>query len=107
MVRIITFFDLGDGTLYEASMIGGAWNVIKIDVHSRLTNTEECPYELLAEGISREEAIEKLMSIASRLEEICEGCDTHISKCGPHLWAQQKKCCPDCSHQAPKRPLES
>lgn len=24
----------------------------------------------------------------------CEGCGGH---CGPELWAQQKKCCPDCS----------
>ena len=35
---------------------------------------------------------------------ICSGCDTALDKCGPALWATQRKCCPDCSHVAPAEP---
>lgn len=35
---------------------------------------------------------------------ICDGCGTHVSECGPVLWAQQKKCCPDCTHVAQPAP---
>ena len=30
----------------------------------------------------------------------CNGCDCPLERCGPKLWVQQKKCCPDCSHVA-------
>ncbi len=29
---------------------------------------------------------------------ICGGCGCMADGCGPALWAQGKKCCPDCSH---------
>ena len=29
---------------------------------------------------------------------ICWGCGCMADGCGPALWAQGKKCCPDCSH---------
>lgn len=29
----------------------------------------------------------------------CSGCGTDRDRCGPLLWAQQRKCCPDCSHR--------
>lgn len=29
---------------------------------------------------------------------ICTGCGHPIEDCGPKIWKQQKKCCPDCSH---------
>lgn len=28
----------------------------------------------------------------------CTGCGAPMTRCGPRLWAQQMKCCPDCSH---------
>lgn len=32
-----------------------------------------------------------------RYNHVCEGCDGTFSECQP-LWAQQRKCCPDCTH---------
>jgi hypothetical protein len=29
---------------------------------------------------------------------ICIGCNSPASRCGPELWKQSRKCCPDCSH---------
>lgn len=37
--------------------------------------------------------------VTAVLAEYCTGCLSHVSECGPELWAQQKKCCPDCSHE--------
>lgn len=28
----------------------------------------------------------------------CQGCDAPIERCGPALWVQGRKCCPDCTH---------
>lgn len=30
---------------------------------------------------------------------LCKGCDAPFKRCGPALWEQQRKCCPDCSHE--------
>jgi hypothetical protein len=32
------------------------------------------------------------------LHDFCEGCDCPSTRCGPELWRQQRKCCPDCIH---------
>lgn len=40
---------------------------------------------------------EALLEGALALER-CLGCNSPLTKCGPELWKQQKKCCPDCSH---------
>lgn len=39
-------------------------------------------------------------------QETCEGCGSPYERCGPALWAQQKKCCPDCSHEPPRLDVE-
>jgi hypothetical protein len=31
-------------------------------------------------------------------DQLCRGCDVPFKRCGPALWKQQRKCCPDCSH---------
>jgi len=28
----------------------------------------------------------------------CQGCGAPIERCGPALWLQGRKCCPDCTH---------
>lgn len=28
----------------------------------------------------------------------CQGCGSEVIDCGPALWMQGKKCCPDCTH---------
>jgi hypothetical protein len=28
----------------------------------------------------------------------CSGCGCPLEKCGPQLWMQEKKCCPECAH---------
>ena len=38
---------------------------------------------------------------AYRKANVCTGCDAPIERCGPAMWATQRKCCPDCSHVAP------
>ncbi len=30
----------------------------------------------------------------------CRNCGTPLEKCGPNLWKEGKKCCPDCTHEA-------
>lgn len=36
--------------------------------------------------------------LARKRGPICTGCRGHVRNCGPALWRQQRKCCPDCSH---------
>lgn len=36
-----------------------------------------------------------------KLHGFCDGCDCPASRCGPVLWKEQRKCCPDCGHEAP------
>jgi hypothetical protein len=43
-----------------------------------------------------------LMSAERKLRALhgfCEGCDCPASRCGPVLWKEQRKCCPDCTHE--------
>lgn len=46
------------------------------------------------------QARRNLQAIADRERAAitCSWCAGHVSKCGPPLWAEQKKCCPDCTH---------
>lgn len=30
---------------------------------------------------------------------VCSGCGATSATCNPELWAQSKKCCPDCEHR--------
>ena len=30
--------------------------------------------------------------------DLCSGCGAPYARCGPELWTQQRKCCPDCTH---------
>jgi len=96
-MRIITFMDLGKGMLYEATKHGRLWNIAKINIHERI-DSETLAGSMLAEGLTLDEAVSMLLDIAKEQQRICDGCDTPYSQCGPKLWAQQKKCCPDCSH---------
>jgi hypothetical protein len=43
---------------------------------------------------------------AYRRDNRCMGCESPIERCGPALWAQQRKCCPDCTHVAPPMAAE-
>lgn len=63
------------------------WNRLRCDERER--EVAELPDELKTVAPKGPEA-----------EPICTGCDSPSSKCGPQLWRQQKKCCPDCSHTA-------
>jgi hypothetical protein len=44
-----------------------------------------------------------LVSLAESVNTKCRGCNSAYERCGPALWAQQRKCCPDCSHVAESR----
>lgn len=37
------------------------------------------------------------MSHPLRYVHVCEGCDGSYAECQP-LWAEHRKCCPDCTH---------
>lgn len=58
------------------------------------------PPELLGVVLLRAygEILEQAERRLARVLELCEGCDSPKSRCGPVLWCQGRTCCPDCTH---------
>lgn len=56
-------------------------------------------FDDFARRACRELEIESNASaVASFFAGDCSGCGTNVASCGPALFAQQRKCCPDCTH---------
>lgn len=49
--------------------------------------------DVLVSGIER-----RHVAWSDALQFECAGCGLGWEACNPRLWAQQKKCCPDCDH---------
>ncbi len=57
--------------------------------------------ELVSGAVSRAlAAVEARRQRFTRETGVCLGCDGEWRRCGPTLWDQGCKCCPDCSHVA-------
>ncbi len=112
MIKIVTFVDIGNGHVYEARRIPwppdkpASWTIVKLHLYNQ-PGPETLSGEVLFQGLTLDNATAKLVEIAKELALICEGCDSHYDKCGPALWVQQKKCCPDCTHEEPLIPCEA
>jgi hypothetical protein len=96
-VRVITAIDAVRGVLYELVRADNLWSVVRIDTWKKVKDWPN-QGEVLARNLSLELAVRYMYQIAQRLGVVCDGCECLLDRCGPALWDQQKKCCPDCTH---------
>lgn len=102
MIRVLTFIDMDHpATMYEVTRHvedPDKWTMVKLIVGQTEAASETIPGETIHTGCKDEMLRLARILMATTNDELCEGCDTPLEKCGPQLWILGRKCCPDCNH---------
>ena len=104
MIRILNLIDMESPlTMYEVSRIGDTdqWTLARLDVGlsgPEDVATDSVPGETLHTGSTDEvlRLVRVLMATPKHVD--CGGCGCPLERCGPKLWVQGRKCCPECEH---------
>lgn len=83
---------------HEAGIYRNAYNVLLSEKSERDRTIGKLI--LLLEST---DAPARVLQMAYRTSDYCEGCGAPHERCGPELWVQMRSCCPDCDHKQEPR----
>lgn len=103
MIRVLTLIDMEHPTtMYEVTRVGDSeqWHMSRLDGDLCTASNDEIASEHIHTG-----SVDEVLRLAKVLmavpkNVVCSGCQCPVDRCGPKLWIQGRKCCPDCEHVA-------